>query len=90
MITDDYIKEVNAAYWAEEDEMRMGIHPTQIRAKIEAYLIQNKIVKDTDSMRDIFLNWVGNNRVEVSIDGDLIGTFDYKENTMEEYKNEED
>lgn len=26
---DDYIREVNAAYWAEEAEIQIGIHPTQ-------------------------------------------------------------
>lgn len=36
VISDDYIKAANAAYWAEEDEMKAGIHPNQIKEKIES------------------------------------------------------
>ena len=25
-----YCKDVSAAYWAEEDEIKMGVHPSQI------------------------------------------------------------
>ena len=32
---DEYIKEVNAAYWAEEEEMKLGIHPSQTDRRAE-------------------------------------------------------
>lgn len=31
----EYIREVNAAYWAEEDEFRAGVHPTQLNERQE-------------------------------------------------------
>lgn len=34
-MNDDYIKEVNAAYWAEEEEMKAGIHPSQIIERVK-------------------------------------------------------
>ena len=30
---DEYIKEVNAAYWAEETEMKLGIHLSQTHGR---------------------------------------------------------
>lgn len=30
---DDYIREVNAAYWEEEAKFQLGIHPMQIKDK---------------------------------------------------------
>ena len=32
---DDYIKEVNANYWVEEEEMKTGVHPSQIIERIQ-------------------------------------------------------
>ena len=32
---DEYIKEVNAAYWAEEAEMELGIHSSQTDRRAE-------------------------------------------------------
>lgn len=29
-INDEYVREVSTAYWEEEEEMKMGIHPLQI------------------------------------------------------------
>lgn len=32
---EEYCKEVSAAYWAEMDEMELGIHPTQTNQEEE-------------------------------------------------------
>lgn len=45
-IDDNYIAEVNAAYWAEEDEMRSGIHPTQVLERI-----QDRLVLELENMK---------------------------------------
>ena len=42
-IDDDYIKEVNANYWAEEEEMKAGIHPSQIIERVQKVLDESGI-----------------------------------------------
>ena len=34
-IDDNYIKEVNSNYWAEENKMKAGVHPSQIIERVE-------------------------------------------------------
>lgn len=73
----DYVKEVSAAYWAEEDEFKMGIHPTQIKERIMTWFKENNYHVDENS---VFLDWGYNEKVGVKIDGEYFGRFDYYEN----------
>lgn len=34
-INDEYVREVSTAYWEEEEEMKMGIHPLQILERVQ-------------------------------------------------------
>ena len=34
MFDNDCCKEISAAYWAEEEEMKLGIHPSQVKERI--------------------------------------------------------
>lgn len=43
-IDDDYCKEAADAYFAEEEEMKLGIHPTQIHEKIRKYFDENDLL----------------------------------------------
>lgn len=40
---DEYIKEVNAAYWAEEAEIKLGIHPSQIQGRSMKDWMNNEV-----------------------------------------------
>ena len=42
---DDYIKEVNANYWVEEEEMKTGVHPSQIIERIQKVLDESGVKK---------------------------------------------
>ena len=78
-ISDDYIREINTAYWTEEDETKMGIHPTQIREKVELNLKNNNVKFNKYEQR---FNLQGP-RIEVILDGDFYGIFDYELNEFE-------
>lgn len=43
-ITDDYIKEVNEAYWQEMAEYKMGIHPLQNQQEREEDKIDGRCI----------------------------------------------
>lgn len=43
-IDEDYYREASAAYFAEEEEMKLGIHPTQIHEKIRKYFDENDLL----------------------------------------------
>ena len=77
MFDDSYIQEINAAYWAEEDEMKAGTHPSQVKERIEKSL--HEIGHE---YREItFLDWnIEGSNVKVFIDGSLFGVFNYEEN----------
>lgn len=80
MITDEYIKEINAAYWAEEEEMKAGIHPSQVRERIEKALYDMGHQYEEIS----FLDWnVEGPRVKVSTNGKFFGIFNYETNKFE-------
>lgn len=78
-ISDDYIREINAAYWVEEDEMKMGIHPLQIKERVESSLKKND-VKFNDYEQRFELSGP---RVEIILDGEFYGIFDYEINEFE-------
>ena len=79
-IDDDYIKEVNANYWAEEEEMKAGIHPSQIIERVQKVLDESGIKKKITFMD---YNGFSGARVGVSVDGSFYGVFDYIENVFE-------
>lgn len=67
-ISDDYIREINAAYWAEEYEMKMGIHPLQIKERVLSVL-----KRDNVTFSEYIQNfWPSGPRVEIIL---LMGIF---------------
>lgn len=78
--SDEYINEEGAAYWAEEDEMKLGIHPSQIKESIESWLNSN----DVKYEKITFLDWsCGEQKVGVYVDGEFFGVFNYQCNVFE-------
>lgn len=74
IIDDDYCRTVSEAYWAEEEEYRLGIHPEQIKERIKKELGKG-------SYKITSLDWkYGISRVGVYIDNEFYGVFNYKEN----------
>lgn len=79
-MNDDYIKEVNANYWAEEEEMKAGVHPSQIIERVQKVLEQSGVKKEITFMD---YNGFSGTRVGVSVDGNFYGVFDYVDNIFE-------
>ena len=79
-LNDSYIKEVNANYWAEEEEMKAGVHPSQIIERVRKVLDESGIKGEIT-----FMDYKGfpGTRVGVSIGGEFYGVFDYIENEFE-------
>ena len=76
----DYCKEVSAAYWAEIDELEAGIHPTQVKERIEKKLHDIGLRYNEIT----FLDWnVDGAKVQVHIDGSVWGIFNYESNEFE-------
>lgn len=76
---DNYIEELNNAYWIEEEEMKAGVHPTQVKERIERCLVESEV-----QYKEItYLDWnVTGTRVKVSLDNVVYGVFDYTENVF--------
>ena len=76
----DYIEEVNANYWVEEEEMKAGVHPSQIIERV-----QKVLVKSGNKGKITFMDYDGfsGTRVGVSVDDNFYGVFDYIENEFE-------
>lgn len=88
LFDDDYCREISNAYWAEEEEMKAGIHPTQVLERIK------KTMADLFNITDpniTFLNWekYDGPRVEVSTDDMIFGVFNYETNAFEEMNKRE-
>ena len=79
-MNDDYIKEVNANYWAEEEEMKVGVHPSQIIERVQKVLDESGVKKKITFMD---YNGFSGARVGVSVDGSFYGVFDYIDNVFE-------
>ena len=81
IIDDDYSKIVSEAYFAEEAELEMGIHPTQVLERIKKCLAE----KNCNYSAITFLDWDGfeGTRVGVSVDNAFYGVFDYNKNQFE-------
>lgn len=77
---DDYVRDLNLAYWAEMEEMKTGTHPIQVRDRIQSWLEKNGV-----SYNDItFLDWnFSGPKVEVSLDNRKFGIFNYETNVFE-------
>lgn len=74
---EDIINMLNAAYWDEENEMKMGNHPSQVIDRMEkaGYTLP----------KDYYLTWPGNGIVEVWDSprrGLLLKKFNYIENVF--------
>lgn len=79
VISDDYIRELNVAYWTEEDETKMGIHPLQIKERVLSVL-----KRDNVTFSEYIQNfWPSGPRIEVILDGEFYGIFDYESNEFE-------
>lgn len=77
-MNDDYIKEVSANYWAEEEEMKTGVHPSQIIERVK------KVLDESGTKGKItFMDYNGLSGVSVSVDGNFYGVFDYIKNEFE-------
>ena len=79
-IDDEYIKEVNKNYWTEEDEMRCGVHPLQIMAKVQIALNDSGIKGKITSMD--YISFSGE-RVGVYVNGNFYGVFNYDKDEFE-------
>lgn len=73
---DDYIREVNAAYWVEESEMKGGTHPSQILERVRSELDKTGITGEITYMDYS----ISGSRVIVSVNGSVYGIFDYEDN----------
>lgn len=81
IIDDDYIREVNEAYFIEEAEYECGIHPSQILDNVKSILESTFgiIITDEDSL---YMDYKSDNRkVDVKINGKVHGTYDYLDGT---------
>lgn len=78
-MNDEYIKEVNANYWAEEEEMKVGVHPSQIIERVQKALEKSGVKKKITFMD---YNGFSGTRVGVSVDGNFYGVFDYIDNVF--------
>lgn len=74
---EEYCREVSSAYWAEEDEMELGIHPYQIKDRIEKELYQI----GAEYKEVTFLDYKENSIVHVYLDNSTeYHVFDYNKN----------
>lgn len=74
-------REYSDAYFAEEEEYKMGIHPTQVKDRIEQRLYERGV----EYKEITFLDWnCDGSRVKVSVDGKVLGIFNYEDNDFEE------
>ena len=79
-IDDNYIKEINANYWEEENEMKAGVHPSQIIERVE-----KELIKSGNKGKITFMDYNGfsGTRVGVSVNNSVYGVFEYIENKFE-------
>lgn len=80
IIDDEYCREVSNAYFEEEEEMRLGIHPSQILDSVENELCKRNI-KGKVTFMD-YANYTGHN-VGVSLNGEFFGVYNYDEDVFE-------
>ena len=84
-IDDNYCKEAADAYFAEEEEMKLGIHPTQIKDRIKDWFCKNddgnvditRLDEWTDSTVKVYIRRTG------MLDGKIFGIFNYINNEFD-------
>lgn len=76
MFIDEMISEISDTYWEEEREFELGIHPTQIKERIESRLKILHIDYKEITMLDLLIG----NKVEIYLDDKKFGIFDYEKN----------
>ena len=84
-IDDNYCKEAADAYFAEEEEMKLGIHPTQIKDRIKDWFYKNddgnvditRLDEWTDSTVKVYIRRTG------MLDGKIFGIFNYINNEFD-------
>ena len=83
MFDDEYIKALNAAYWEEEMDMQLGIHPSQVKERIETWLYEHNICGEIS-----YLDWINRDcTVKVYLDESYFGKYNYMENEFVEFVN---
>lgn len=79
-ISDAECRYLSDAYHSEIEEMRLGIHPTQVSERIKERLKSDNI----NFNKITFLNWnVTGPKVRVSLDNKEYGIFNYETNVFE-------
>lgn len=84
-IDEEYSREAAAAYFAEEEEMKLGIHPTQIKDRIKDWFYKNddgnvditRLHEWTDSTVKVYIRRTG------MLDGKIFGIFNYINNEFD-------
>ena len=84
-IDEDHSSEASGAYFAEEEEMKLGIHPTQIKDRIKDWFYKNddgnvditRLDEWTDSTVKVYIRRTG------MLDGKLFGIFNYINNEFD-------
>lgn len=84
-IDEEYSREAAAAYFAEEEEMKLGIHPTQIKDRIKDWFYKNddgnvditRLDEWTDSTVKVYIRRTG------MLDGKIFGIFNYINNEFD-------
>lgn len=76
VIDEEYVREVSAAYWEEEAEMKAGIHPTQIKERLKKELYAKGIYQ-----KITFMNYLDGGIVRASLgNSGIYVAFDYINN----------
>ena len=85
IIDDEYCREVSNVYFEEEEEMRLGIHPSQILDSVNEELCKRNIKGEVTFMN--YSNYKGH-RVGVSLNGEFFGVYNYDEDVFESMPSE--
>ena len=85
IIDDEYCREVSNAYFEEEKEMRLVIHPSQILDRVKEELCKRNI-KGEVTFTD-YVNYTGH-KVGVLLNGEFFGVYNYAEDVFESMRSE--
>lgn len=77
---DEYLRDVSQYYWVEEDEMKLGIHPSQILERVQSSL--NKL--NVTYKEITYMDYRQSALVDIYLDNKLYKTYDYTKNTFVE------
>ena len=80
IFADDDFRALSDMYWTEEDEFNAGIHPTQVRERIEQALKKEHV----EYAEITYLDWLKDGvHVMVSLDGTVYGPFNFQTNQFD-------